>query len=84
MRPNFIGVINNRSVYGLVQLADDELITSRRRGSIVSQSGGTAVTAHARAQELGLGFRVTISCGNEATLSIGDFIHALAHDDGRG
>jgi len=50
--------------------------------SIVSQSGGTAVTAHARAQQLGLGFRVTISCGNEATLSIGDFIQALAQDDG--
>lgn len=50
--------------------------------SIVSQSGGIAVTSHARAQELGLGFRLTISCGNEATLGIPDFIDALVEDEG--
>jgi acyl-CoA synthetase (NDP forming) len=50
--------------------------------SIVSQSGGIAVTSHAQAQKLGLGFRVTISCGNEAALPIPDFIQALCHDDG--
>ena len=38
--------------------------------------------AHARAQELGLGFRVTISCGNEAVLGVPDFMRALAQDDG--
>ncbi len=50
--------------------------------SMVSQSGGIAVTAHARAQELGFGFRVTVSCGNEATLTIADFIQALVEDEG--
>ena len=82
--PNCIGVINTS--IGLTA-SFSSLMTEIERltpGSVsmVSQSGGTAVTAHGRAQELGLGFRVTISCGNEATLTIGDFIHALAQDDG--
>ena len=49
---------------------------------MVSQSGGIAVNAHARAQEPGLGFRVTVSCGNEAALGIPDFLRALIEDDG--
>ena len=82
--PNCIGVINTS--IGLTA-SFSSLMTEFDRFtpgtvSIVSQSGGTAVTAHGRAQELGLGFRVTISCGNEATLSVGDFIFALAQDDG--
>src|SRR5882672_54683 len=82
--PNCIGVINTSigltASFSSLMTEFDHLIPGGV--SIVSQSGGTAVTAHARAQELGLGFRVTISCGNEATLTIGDFIHALAQDDG--
>jgi len=50
--------------------------------SMVSQSGGISVMAHSRAQALGLGFRVTVSCGNEAALGIPDFIRALTQDDG--
>jgi acetyltransferase len=50
--------------------------------SVVSQSGGISVTAHAKAQQLGHGFRVIVSCGNEAVLTIGDFIKGFAHDDG--
>ena len=50
--------------------------------SMVSQSGGLAVMAHARAQSFGLGFRVTASVGNEAVLGIADFVHALVDDDG--
>jgi acyl-CoA synthetase (NDP forming) len=82
--PNCIGVINTSigltASFSSLMTEFDQLTAGAV--SIVSQSGGTAVTAHARAQELWLGFRVTISCGNEATLSIGDFIHALAQDDG--
>ena len=82
--PNCIGVINTSigltASFSSLMTEFDYLAPGTV--SIVSQSGGTAVTAHARAQELGLGFRVTISCGNEATLTIGDFIHALAQDDG--
>jgi acyl-CoA synthetase (NDP forming) len=49
---------------------------------MVSQSGGISVMAHARAEEFGLGFRVTASCGNEAALGLADFVRALTDDDG--
>src|SRR5215470_12862275 len=82
--PNCIGVINTSigltASFSSLMTEFDYLTPGMV--SMVSQSGGTAVTAHARAQQLGLGFRVTVSCGNEAMLSIGDFIHALAQDDG--
>jgi acetyltransferase len=81
--PNCIGIIN--TAIGLTA-SFSSLMTDVDRFtpgavSIVSQSGGIAVTAHARAQELGLGFRVTISCGNEAVLGIPDFVRALVQDD---
>src|SRR5262249_19397577 len=82
--PNCIGVINTS--IGLTasfsSLMTEFYHLTSGSVSIVSQRGGPAVTAHAKAQQLGLGFRLTISCGNEAMLSIGDFIHALAQDDG--
>jgi acetyltransferase len=82
--PNCIGIIN--TAIGLTA-SFSSLMTEIDRftpGSVsmVSQSGGIAVNAHARAQELGLGFRITISCGNEAALGIADFMHALIEDDG--
>jgi acetate---CoA ligase (ADP-forming) len=82
--PNCIGIINTSigltASFSSLMSEFDRLTPGTV--SMVSQSGGTAVTAHGRAQELGLGFRVTISCGNEVTLSVGDFIFALAQDDG--
>ena len=82
--PNCIGIINTS--IGLTasfssMMYEHDVLTP---GSIsmVSQSGGLSVMAHARAQELGLGFRLTISCGNEAALGIPDFMHALTHDEG--
>jgi acyl-CoA synthetase (NDP forming) len=82
--PNCIGVIN--TALGLTA-SFSSMMTEHDRltpgvVSMVSQSGGIGVMAHSRAEELGLGFRVTISCGNEAALGIPDFIHALALDDG--
>ena len=82
--PNSVGIIN--TAVGLTA-SFSSLMTELDHFtpgavSIVSQSGGIAVTSHARAQELGLGFRVTVSCGNEAALTIPDFIEALCHDDG--
>jgi acyl-CoA synthetase (NDP forming) len=82
--PNSVGIINTAigltaSFSNLMTELDDFMPGSV---SIVSQSGGIAVTAHARAQALGLGFRVTISCGNEAALTIPDFIRALCDDEG--
>lgn len=82
--PNCIGVINTS--IGMTASFSSLMteLDSFTPGSVsmVSQSGGTGVTAHGRAQQLGLGFRVGISCGNEATLGIPDFIRALVHDDG--
>ncbi len=82
--PNCIGIINTS--IGLTA-SFSSLMTELDHFnpgavSIVSQSGGIAVTSHARAQELGLGFRLTISCGNEAALGIPEFIEALVADDG--
>jgi acyl-CoA synthetase (NDP forming) len=81
--PNCIGIINTS--IGMTA-SFSSLMTELdhfRPGyvSIVSQSGGIAVNAHARAQSLGLGFRVTISCGNEAALGIPDFMQALVEDE---
>ena len=82
--PNCIGIINTS--IGLTA-SFSSLMTEIERFtpgsvSIVSQSGGIAVNAHARAQDLGLGFRITISCGNEAVLGIPDFMQALVDDEG--
>ena len=82
--PNCIGVINTS--IGLTasfsSLMSELDAFNPGTVSIVSQSGGIAVTSHARAQELGLGFRLTISGGNEATLGLPQFIDALVDDDG--
>jgi acetyltransferase len=82
--PNCIGIINTS--LGLTasfssMMAEHDRLTPGTV-SMVSQSGGIGVMAHSRAEELGLGFRLTISCGNEAALGIPDFIRALAQDDG--
>lgn len=80
--PNCIGVINSGN--GLTASFSSlltEIDTLNGGGiSMVSQSGGISVTALGRAHELGLGFRMAVSCGNEAVLGIHDFIEALAED----
>ena len=82
--PNCLGIINTglgvTASFGSMLSELDQL----RQGSIsiVSQSGGIATMAHAKAEQLGFGFRVTVSCGNEAVLSVADFITALARDPG--
>ena len=82
--PNCIGVINTS--IGLTASFSSMLTEHAELTpgvvSMVSQSGGIAVMAHSRAQAFGLGFRVTVSCGNEAALGLADFIRALVHDDG--
>ena len=82
--PNCIGIINTSigltASFSSMMVDHDHLTPGKV--SIVSQSGGIGVMSHSRAQEFGLGFRVTISCGNEAVLGIPDFIRALAHDEG--
>jgi acetate---CoA ligase (ADP-forming) len=82
--PNCIGIINTS--IGMTASFSSMLYEHERLTpgcvSMVSQSGGIAVNTHSRAQQLGLGFRVTISCGNEAALGIPDFIRVLSHDEG--
>lgn len=82
--PNCLGVINTAlpamATFASFLLETGELIKGSI--SIVSQSGGTATMAQALAQQAGVGFRYTISTGNEAILSAADFIYALAHDPG--
>ena len=82
--PNCIGIINTAT--GLTasfstMMAEHERLTPGVV-SMVSQSGGIGVMAHSRAEAFGLGFRVTVSCGNEAALGVPDFMRALAKDDG--
>jgi acetyltransferase len=82
--PNCIGIIN--TAIGLTasfssMLHEHDHLTAGAV-SMVSQSGGIGVMAHSRAQQLGLGFRVTVSCGNEAVLGVADFVRALTEDDG--
>lgn len=82
--PNCIGVIN--TAIGLTASFSSMLTEHAELTpgvvSMVSQSGGIAVMAHSRAQAFGLGFRVTVSCGNEAVVGLADFVRALVHDDG--
>jgi len=82
--PNCIGIVN--TAIGLTASFSSLMTELDRltpgRVSMISQSGGIAVNAHARAQRLGLGFRLTISSGNEAALGIPDFMRALLDDDG--
>lgn len=82
--PNCIGVINTGlgMTASFSTMLHDNAVLTPGTLSMVSQSGGLAVMAHARAQAFGLGFRVTASVGNEAVLGIADFVHALVDDDG--
>jgi acyl-CoA synthetase (NDP forming) len=50
--------------------------------SVVTQSGGIGTTVFFSIQERGFGGRHLISGGNEAVVSIPDYIYGLAHDDG--
>jgi acyl-CoA synthetase (NDP forming) len=82
--PNCLGIINTAT--GLIasfstMMTEHDVLTPGVV-SMVSQSGGIGVMAHSRAQAYGLGFRVTVSCGNEAALGVPDFVRALARDDG--
>ncbi|MBL8702419.1 MAG: acetate--CoA ligase family protein [Alphaproteobacteria bacterium] len=80
--PNCIGIINSwlpaTASFASFLLETDSLL--RGNISVVSQSGGLATMAQALAQRAGIGFRYMISAGNEATLTLADFIHALARD----
>jgi acetyltransferase len=81
--PNCLGIINAwqpltatfaSSLVGTDRLEKGDI-------SMVSQSGGTAMTVQGLAQQAGFGFRLMISSGNEAVLGITDYLDALIDDD---
>jgi acetate---CoA ligase (ADP-forming) len=80
--PNCLGVIDTHgpmtASFASMMLAVDHLLPGNI--SMVSQSGGLATIAHALAQQQGVGFRYTISTGNEAVLCVADFLRALVDD----
>ena len=82
--PNCLGIMNwsigLMATFGSM-LGDMDALTP---GSIsmVSQSGGMSGIAATLAQQRGFGFRVTVSCGNEAVLTLSDFVRAIVHDEG--
>ena len=82
--PNCIGVTNTEmpmiASFASSLLEMDRLLPGGV--SMVGQSGGTVVMAHALAYQAGFGFRYVISSGNEAQLTTADYIYALAHDPG--
>ena len=81
--PNCLGIIN--AWQPLTATFASSLVTTDRleKGdiSMVSQSGGTAMTVQGLAQQAGFGFRLMISSGNEAVLGITDYLDALVDDD---
>jgi acetyltransferase len=81
--PNCIGVINSRSAmvasFASFLVEADRLVPGNI--AMISQSGGLATMAQAFAQRRGMGFNLTVSTGNEAMLSVGDYIHAVAGDE---
>ena len=80
--PNCIGIIDSWQP-AIASFASFLIETDRllRGGiSMVSQSGGLATMAQALAQQAGVGFRYMVSAGNEAVLTIADFVAALADD----
>jgi len=80
--PNCIGIIGSWqpaiASFASFLLETDTLL--RGGISMISQSGGLATMAQALAQQQGVGFRYMISAGNEAVLTLADFIHALSDD----
>jgi len=82
--PNCVGILNtgNGLTASFTSMLADKPRLLPGVVSMVSQSGGIGAMAHARAEAFGLGFRATVSCGNEAVLTLADFVRAFAADDG--
>lgn len=82
--PNCVGTINAaHPVTATFATALHELEVLRPgEVSIVSQSGGIGTTVLTEAEEAGFGLRHMISCGNEAVLTVADYLHAFAVDEG--
>jgi len=80
--PNCIGIIDTHlpMAASFASFLNETDALLRGNISFVSQSGGTATSAQAFAQQAGFGFRYMISSGNEAVLTAADYLHALVED----
>jgi len=80
--PNCIGIIDTHTPmiasFASMMAGIDRLLPGNI--SIISQSGGMATVGQALAQQSGYGFRYMISVGNEAVVTVADFIRALIDD----
>jgi acetyltransferase len=82
--PNCAGILNAATPVTSTFATSLHEVHSLIKGpiSVVTQSGGIGTTAFFSIQERGFGCRHLISGGNEAVVSIPDYIYGLAHDDG--
>jgi len=82
--PNCLGIVN--AATGMAATFSSALVETERllpgAISMVSQSGGLSTMCHTLAQQAGFGFRLVISSGNEAVITLADYIRALVADDG--
>jgi acetate---CoA ligase (ADP-forming) len=80
--PNCLGMYNlhTGSFLSFSGIFDDVKGTTGRLG-LVSQSGGYAGEVVKSAQEVGLGFGVWITTGNEADIGLGEAMHHMALND---
>lgn len=80
--PNSVGIINARTamIGSFASFLTETDTLTPGNIAIISQSGGLATMAQAMAELKGAGIGLTVSTGNEAILTISDYIHAAAHD----
>jgi acetyltransferase len=81
--PNCLGIIDASNAmvatFASFLIESDVLIPGNI--AMISQSGGLATMAQAMAQRKGMGFSLTVSTGNEAMLTVADYIQAVASDE---
>lgn len=82
--PNCAGILNAATPVTSTFATSLYEVHTLRSGpiSIVTQSGGVGTSLFFTIQERGFGCRHLITGGNEAVVTIADYIYGLAHDDG--
>lgn len=83
--PNCIGLVSTHDRLALsVNAVLEEAQLAPGPVAIVSQSGSMMGSLMSRGQGRGLGFSKLVSVGNEADLSVGEFVELLAQDPATG
>lgn len=82
--PNCAGILNAATPVTSTFATSLHEVHTLRSGSIsiVTQSGGVGTSIFFTIQERGFGCRHLITGGNEAVVTMADYIYGLAHDDG--